>query len=184
MNLDSMVTVGRIVRPHGHRGRVVVEPATDFAAERFAPGSEMWWRRGDAHSTVRVAESREFRGRWVVAFEGVATMNDAEALRGIELRIPAENLHELEPGYYYVHDLVGCRVVDVNGTELGSVTRVDIGAGTALLAIDRDRQHGGELLIPLAADVCREIDPVARRIVVRPPGGLLDLNAGGRRHDD
>lgn len=179
-----MVTVGRIVRPHGHRGSVVVEPETDFGAERFAPGSELWWQRDGAGSLARVAESRAFRGRWIVAFEGIATMNEAETLRGIELRIPADGLHALEPGRYYVHDLVGCRVVDLVGAELGPVSRVDFGTGTPLLVIDRSHAAGGELLIPLAAEMCREIDPSARRIVVALPEGLLELNASRRRDDD
>ena len=170
-----MVTVGRIVRPHGHRGAVVVQPETDFGAERFAEGNELEWNRGGAIATVKISASREFQGRWVVRFEGVDTMNDAETLRGVELRIAPETVHALAPGAHYVHDLVGCEVGTVDGGSVGRVTRVDFGAGTPLLVVTRD--DGAEVLVPLAEEICREIDPAAKRIVVDLPEGLLDLNA-------
>src|SRR5690348_4541417 len=106
-----MVTVGRIVRPHGHKGAVVVESETDFGAERFCKGAELTWKRAESVGPVRVAESFEHQGRWVVKFEGVGSMNDAEALRGIELRVPEAALHPLEPGSHYIHDLRDCEVV-------------------------------------------------------------------------
>ena len=169
-----MATVGRIVRPHGHKGGVVVEPETDFAAERFAPGAQVHWRRDEQMTAAAVAASRQFRGRWIVMFEGVLTMNDAEALRGLELRIPAEALRPLTPGFHYVHDLAGCRVVTPAGTEVGRVARVDLAGGTPLLAVVDDA--GEEVLVPLAEAICREISPESKRIVVDLPEGLLDLN--------
>lgn len=175
-SIPTMVTVGRIVRPHGHRGSVVVEPETDFPAERFKPGSELRWQRGDeAESMVRIIESREFRGRWVVALEGVTTMDEAEALRGIELKVPADALHPLEAGAYYVHDLEGCAVVTPAGESIGRVAGVQFGSGAPLLQIVDVR--GGEVLVPMVEGICREIDPGAKRIVIDPPAGLIELNS-------
>ena len=170
-----MVTVGRIVRPHGHRGSVVVEPETDFPAERFRTGAELFWRRGDdQESPVRVAESRQFRGRWIVTLEGVTTMNEAETLRGIELKVPARALHPLEAGAHYVHDLEGCVVMTPAGESVGRVTGVQFGSGAPLLRVADE--HGGEVLVPMVEGLCREIDTAAKRIVIDPPAGLIELN--------
>ena len=177
-----MVTVGRIVRPHGLKGAVVVQSETDFGEDRFAEGAELQWNRGGRVAAAKIAASRPFQDRWLVMFEGVETVDDAETLRDVELRVPAAALHELGEGAHYVHDLEGCEVVSTEGIRIGRVTRVDFGAGTPLLVVEREQ--GGEVLVPLAAEICREIDPASKRIVVEMPEGLLDLNGqsgAGRR---
>jgi 16S rRNA processing protein RimM len=85
----------------------------------------------------------------------------------------------LSDGAYYLHDLVGCVVETTSGLRIGEVQRVDGGAGASVLSVAGAR---GEVLVPLAADICREIDIAARRIRIEPPDGLLELNtkAGGR----
>ena len=176
---DAWVTVGRIVRPHGHRGAVVVVPETDFAAERFRPGAVLHWRRDDRDQTVRVDESREFKGRWVVTLEGVTTMNEAETLRGIELRVPAGERHELNEREYYIHDLEGCAVVTPAGESVGRVSGVQFGSGAPLLQIVGE--DGGEVLVPMVEGICREIDTGGKRIVIDPPAGLIEVNRPARR---
>lgn len=171
---DSMVTVGRIARPHGHRGAVLVVPESDFADERFQPGVQLQWLRNDAVVPVRIADSREFRGRYVVTLEGVTTMNEAETLRGLEFRVPAEALHPLEAGTHYVHDLEGCAVVTAAGDDVGRVTGVQFGSGAPLLAIADS--HGGEVLVPMVDSICRLVDPASKRIVIDPPAGLIEAN--------
>ena len=173
-----MVTGGRIVRPHGHRGAVVVAPESDFAPDRFRAGSVLQWQRNGEAVPVRVAESREFRGRWVIALEGVGSMNEAETLRGLELRIPQDALRSLGPGAYYVHDLEGCEVRTTADELVGRVTGVQFGSGAPLLAIAD--ANGGEVLVPLAEHICRVVDPAAKRIVIDPPEGLIDLNRGAK----
>ena len=175
-----MVTVGRIVRPHGHKGAVVVASESDFAEERFREGSVLWWQRDGETATVTVSSGREFRGRWVVTLAGVTTMNDAETLRGLELRVPADTLHALGADTHYLHDLQGCLVVTMAGEEVGRVDRVQFGSGAPLLVAVA---HGGEVLIPLVAHICRRIDVAAKRIEIDPPDGLLEVNRAGTRSD-
>ena len=171
---DTMVTVGRITRPHGHRGAVLVVPESDFAHERFQPGVELQWRRHDAVAPVRIAASREYRGRWVVTLEGVTTMNEAETLRGLEFRVPVEGLHPLESGAHYVHDLEGCLVVTVAGEEIGRVTGVQFAPAAPLLEVADG--EGGEVLVPMVDTICRVVDPAGKRIVIDPPAGLIEVN--------
>jgi 16S rRNA processing protein RimM len=170
-----MITVGRIVRPHGHRGAVVVQPDTDFASERFREGAELVWNRGGRAGPVRISSGREHQGRWVVTFDGVDDMNDAETLRGVELRVPESALHPLARGAYYVHDLEGCEVVTTAGAAIGRVLRVEFGAAQPLLVVDGGA--GSEVLVPMTEPMCRGVDTAAKRIVVELPEGLLDLNA-------
>jgi len=168
-----MVTVGRIVRPHGNRGQVVVAPETDFGADRFGVGATVFAKRAENIEPLHVTASRAHDGRWVVGFDSVQTMNEAEALRDVELRIPADELKPLEGGQYYVHDLVGCRVETTDGRVIGDVVRVELHTGTHLLVVNGKR---GEVLVPLAEPICRRIDVAARVVVIEPPEGLIELN--------
>jgi 16S rRNA processing protein RimM len=170
---DAMVLVGRIARPHGIRGQVVVNPDTDFVDERFVDGATFWTRseRGDEQLTI--ASVRVQNGRPVVGFEGFASVEDVERLAGLELRVPESELKRLQQGTYYHHQLVGCRVETTEGWRVGDVARVDGGAGGSTLVVNGRR---GEILIPLTQAICVEVDVGARRIRIDPPEGLLELN--------
>ena len=175
----SMALVGRIARPHGLRGHVVVSPETDFVAERFAPGAVLWTRLNDDVAPLRVAGARPHAQRLVVSFEGFDRIEDAERLAGQELRIAEAALRPLEPGRYYPHQLEGCQVETTRGERVGTVRRVEGGGGNSRLVIDGER---GEVQVPLADDICRVIDVTGRRIVIDPPEGLVELNEReGRR---
>jgi 16S rRNA processing protein RimM len=173
---EDMVVVGRVARPHGLHGQVIVNPETDFVEDRFAVGATMWTRGGG--DALTIASVRIQGGRPVVAFEGLSRIEDAAPLAGLELRVPEETLQPLQAGSYYHHQLVGCFVEDVNGQAIGEVERVEGGAGSSRLAINGRR---GEILIPLAAEICVEIDVERRRIRIDPPEGLIDLNASTDR---
>jgi 16S rRNA processing protein RimM len=170
---EMLITVGRIVRPHGIRGQVVVASETDFGGERFAAGATLFVRRDDRVEPLRVLASFVHQGRWVVGFETKTSMNDAEALRGAELRVPADGVRRLDVNQYYAYDLIGCTVDTVSGITVGLVERVDFGAGVPMLVVAGAQ---GEVLVPFAEDICRQVDPGARRIVIDPPDGLIDLN--------
>jgi 16S rRNA processing protein RimM len=170
---DRMVLVGRIARPHGIRGHVVVTPETDFVAERFRVGAMLWTRSDRGHEVLTVSSTRVQNGRPVIGFQGFATIEDAERLAGLDLRVPEDALQPLPEGVYYVHDLVGCSVETTSGERIGEVSRVDGGGGGSILSIAGPQ---GEVLVPLSADICIEVDIVGRRIRISPPEGLLELN--------
>ena len=171
---DDMITVGRIIRPHGHRGEVAVVAESDFAADRFRPGAVLQWLRGGELAPVQVEASRQHQGRWLLTLGGVASMNDAETLRGLELRIPAEALQPLEAGAHYIHDLQQCEVVTMSGDRIGRVIRVQFGSGAPLLVVQKDA--GAELLVPMVEGILRSVDVAGKRVVIDPPAGLLELN--------
>ena len=180
---DDLVQVGAIERPHGLRGEVVVKPLTDFGDERFVPGATLTTalpgRTPDGSTVLRIDDVRWHKDRPLVLFEGVESVEAAEALRGQGLWIAASSRPALEPGVFYETDLVGCQVETAEGpggpgTTIGTVQRVDGVPGASVLVIQTAQ---GEVLVPLAHDICPVIDPAARRIVIDPPVGLLELNA-------
>jgi 16S rRNA processing protein RimM len=170
---DSMVLVGRIARTHGLRGHVIVNPETDFPDARFTVGSVVWTRTGATPRPLTIGAVRFQQGRPVIAFEGLATIDDVEPLAGQELRVPEGTLQSLEAGRYYEHQLVGCMVETVAGARVGAVTKVEGGAGGTRLLVDGAR---GEIQIPFAVDICVDVDVPGKRIRINPPEGLLELN--------
>ena len=165
-----MAVVGRIARAHGLKGQVIVNLETDFPEARFRPGATLFTAGG----AVKLTTVRFQNGRPVIGIEGIETVNDAEALAGLELRVPVEELAALPVGTFYHHDLVGCAVVTGGGQQVGTVEGVEGTLGGSRLVVAGAK---GEILIPLAADICRTIDVAGKRIVIEPPDGLLDLNA-------
>jgi 16S rRNA processing protein RimM len=171
---DDFVLVGFVARPHGHRGQVIVNPESDFVAERFAPGATIWIRTHGAPRPMVIRECRIHQGRPVVALDGVDSMNAASELRGAEIRVPAEAQAVLPEGQFYHHELIGCLVVTTAGAEVGPVRAVEGTPGAERLVVTGSN---GDVLIPLAWPICVAIDPAAHRITVDPPEGLLELNA-------
>lgn len=176
-----MVLVGRIARPHGIRGLVVVNPETDFIEDRFCVGATLWTRGADgASEMLTISSFRLNGGRPLIGFAGFEQIEHVERLAGRELRVPEQELKPLEPGRFYHHELVGCTVETVDGRAVGEVERVEGGPGGSRLVVNG---RGGEIQVPLATEICVGIDVGAKRIRINPPDGLLDLNEVRHRHD-
>jgi 16S rRNA processing protein RimM len=175
---DDAILVGVVARTHGNRGEVIVNSQTDFPEERFHEGASVMARRNDGSLvTLEVIKMRMHQGRPVILFSGIGSMNDAELLAGWELRVADEGDTEpLDAGEYYQRDLIGCAVVTESGESIGEVTAVD-GDRTATRLVVRSPRN--ELLIPLVDAICT-VDIAAKRITVRPPEGLLELNGEWR----
>ena len=170
---DDMVLVGIVARTQGLRGHVFVNALTDFADERFKVGATVWGRIAGVVTPLQVESLRIQGGRPVVTFAGYGDVDRAEELAGVELRIPEQDLQPLADGSWYHHQLVGCAVVTEDGAHVGTVSKVDDGASGALLIVNGER---GEILIPLAEDICTVVDVAGRQIRIAPPPGLLELN--------
>jgi 16S rRNA processing protein RimM len=178
-NWDDAVLIGVVARAHGNRGEVIVNSQTDFPEERFHEGAQLTTQRKDgSFATLEVATMRMHQGRPVILFKGIGSMNDAELLAGLELRVEEDDLDVdlLDDGEYYHRDLIGCAVVTESGESIGEVTAVE-GDRSATRLVVRSRRN--EVLIPLADEICT-VDIAAKRITVRPPEGLLELNGEWR----
>jgi 16S rRNA processing protein RimM len=148
--------IGRIDKPHGVRGEVVVSLVTN-RVERLTPGTVLSSTRGP----LTVLASRDHLGRFIVTFEGVPDRTAAEALRGTVLTAPpVDDADEL-----WVHDLVGAVVIDQDGVERGRVEAVQANPASDLLVLE------GGALVPVR--FVTEVDPGVR-IAVDVPAGLFD----------
>jgi len=173
----EFLAVARIVRPQGRRGEVVAEILTDFP-QRFAILRRVYLERPESTpEPVPVEKVWPHQGRVVLKFPGVDSIDQANRLRGVHVLIPREERMPLPAHHYYVWELKGCRVIaECQGasSEVGTVVEVEPTGGVDLLHVATPR---GEVLIPLAQDICKRIDTEAKTIVIDPPEDLLDLNA-------
>lgn len=178
------VQVARILRARGNKGEVAAELFTDFSA-RLVTLPEVYLAK-ENHEPKPIALERfwvdqNHAGQGVFHFAGSHTISDAEKFRGLDVLLPFESRVELPAGQYFVTDLIGCVVVEA-AKPIGTVRDVFFPGegqpGTPLLQLLTTE---GELLIPLAEDICTRIDVgAARRIEVVLPEGLRDQNTRGR----
>jgi 16S rRNA processing protein RimM len=198
-NKEQWVTVARILRARGNKGEVAAELFTDFAARLASLPSVFLSRDKNEPRETRLKKfwvDRNHPEVGIFHFEGCDSINDAEKFRGMDIVLPIEQRVTLPAGQYFVTDLIGCTVFELPPGEtklasaacsiedapqvLGTVRDVYFPgegiAGTPLLQVDTSR---GELLVPLAADICTRIDTAERRIEVRLPEGLRDLDVSG-----
>ena len=180
------LTLARLLRPHGIRGEIAAEILTDFP-ERLTKLREVWLWDASAETSANAIVERCWLsvargGQAVFKFAGVDRIEDVEKFRGMEVQVPLSERMELPAGSYYISELAGCEVwelltndkgaLDGGQTKLGLVRGVQEG-GTPVLEVDT---QNGEVLIPLATEICKKIDVKARRIEVVMPEGLRDLN--------
>ena len=178
---EALAVVGCIARTHGNRGQVVIDPETDLLEHRFQDGAMLYANVDGDTRPFRIVTVRFHAGRPIVRLGGVDTMNQAEALAGLELRAPAAELPALPPDSYYHHQLVGCVVRTTAGAPVGTVTAVQRAAGAHRLLVRPDGGRKGdagegEIEVPLAEPICVRVDPERGSIVIDPPDGLLELN--------
>lgn len=193
------VQVARVLRPRGNKGEVVAELLTD-SVERFSTCQQVFLRKSSEEPVPvpleRFWADRNHPGMGVFHFAGCRSIGDAEKWRGYDVLLPWAERIALPAGKYFVTDLIGCTVFEVAREEsklasapcslevaprvIGTVRDVFFPgegvAGTPLLAVETS---AGELLVPLAEDICVRVDVASRRIEVRLPEGLSDLSAGG-----
>jgi 16S rRNA processing protein RimM len=178
MSDANWAILARLVRPQGRRGEVFADLLTDFP-ERFAERKRLYLVTSETNPDVvrEVTLERHWlhKGRVVLKFAGIDSINDAELLRGLMVAIPASERAPLSDGAFYIGDLIGCEVIDVSSApvSVGKITDVDREVG--LLMVQPD--GGGEVLIPFAQAYLADIDVDGKRIEMRLPEGLLDINA-------
>jgi 16S rRNA processing protein RimM len=167
------VTVGRIGRPHGIRGDVVVGVRTDEPELRFAVGSRLDTDRADV-GPLTVAAVRWQSGELIVRFRGIRDRTAAGELRGTWLSVDSGTLAPTgDPDEFRDHELVGLCVRTADGAEVGVVEDV-LHHGQDTLAV---RAASGEILVPFVKAIVTSVDVEAGVLVIDPPPGLLDLEA-------
>ncbi len=172
------LVVGRVIKPHGITGELVVDVRTDDPENRFASGSRLLLRpsRGQGPSReVEVETSRPHGTRLLVRLAGVVDRDSADALRGNLFVVDSADLPPLDdPDEFYDHELEGLAVRTVDGTEIGSIAEVLHTAGGELLAVRTP--EGREVLVPFVSAIVISVTRDAG-VEIDPPEGLLDVES-------
>lgn len=164
--LPDHLVIGRIVRPHGIKGQVLVALETDDV-QRFFHLERVFL--GDTALPVGVQAARAHKGGVILTLLGISTRNQAEQLRGQWVKIPANEAVTLEEGEFFVFQIVGLTVVTTSGTVIGEVEDVLFTGANDVYVV---RTPQGELLLPAIADVVQHVDLAASQLVVTVPPGL------------
>jgi len=177
------IVVGRVGRPHGIRGEVVIGVRTDEPDLRFAVGATVDVRSSPdddgpqddgAGPPLRVASARWHSGQLLVAFAGITDRTAAAELTGSWLSVDSSQLPEIgDPDEFRDHQLIGLSVRTCAGDPVGVVTDV-LHYGQDLLVVRRADGPGDECLVPFVKAIVPEVDLRAGVVVIDPPPGLLD----------
>jgi 16S rRNA processing protein RimM len=167
------LVVGRILRPHGVRGELVVEITTDDPGERFVVGSVLVTEPAAA-GPLTIEGVRPHQGRLLIYFEGIEDREQADGLRGVRLCVDSADVAPPDdPEEYHDFQLVGLTVLDAAGEKLGEVLRVEHNPGHETLVVRLT--DGRSALVPFVNAIVPEVDIAGGRLVLTPPEGLLDL---------
>jgi len=179
----EFVAIARVAKTQGRHGEVAAALLTDFP-ELFATRKKLFafTGSGNAKQSVAVNSGRrelELEEHWfhkgmvVLKFAGVDSINDAETLVGSEIQIPRSERAELGKDEFYVSDLVGCTVTD-SGREIGRIKDVQFGSGEAPLLVIEGKK---EYLVPFAGAYIEKISMDQKRVEMKLPEGMLELDA-------
>jgi 16S rRNA processing protein RimM len=166
--------VARVLKTQGRRGEVAVEVHSDVP-ERFVEGLKLLVLAEDgSRRELQIEAAWPHKGHLVLKFAGVDSISEAETLSGCELQLPRNQRAQLESGWTYVSDLIGCAVFDAD-REVGVVYDVQFGAGEAPLLLVKAGTKQFE--IPYAEAFLKTVDLAQKQIRMLLPEGLLELNA-------
>lgn len=174
---SDWITLAVVIKTQGRCGEVAVELHTDVP-DRFRQDMQLWaFTKDGQRSEVRVEDLWPHKSFLVLKFQGIETINDAELLIGAELQLPRSERAELEPGWTYLSDLIGCTVFD-GARVIGEIEDVQFGAGEAPLLVVRGKEHKAKLPyeIPFAEAFLEKLDLERRQVRMKLPEGLLEVN--------
>lgn len=165
--------VGKIVNTQGLKGEVRVISKTDFAEERYKKGQVLHlFQDKKAPITLTIKSHRKHKNFDIVSFEGHPNINDIEKYRDGILKIAATELQELPENEFYYHEIIGLKVVEEDGSELGKIKEILSPGANDVWVIQR--QGAKDVLIPYIESVVKEIDLENGQVIVEIPEGLID----------
>ena len=163
------ISVAKLRRPHGLKGELLVTVLTDFP-DRLQPGFVLLL--GDEHSPVTIKTRRSHNQGLLLSFEELPTLEDIEHLRNQNLYVNVADVPELEEGEFYHHQIIGFKVIDEAGEELGHLAEIlETGANDVYIVHSK---AGKELLLPATSEVILEMDATKQLIIARLIPGLID----------
>ena len=170
---DDLITVARVVKPRGLRGEVAADLLTDFPGRFEVLESLIGIAPDKVQRSLQIEEQWLHGDRIVFKFVDCDSIDEARELVGYELAVPASERIELPPDRFYEWELMGCRVETTQGKSVGQVRELMRTGGVEILVVTGEEDR--EFLIPMAQDICLEIDVARKLIRIDPPEGLLEL---------
>ncbi len=167
----ALIEIGTITKPHGLRGELKFHPFFEESRALFAVRDVVLRAANGSSRPARVEAVRGTSKEPILQLEGVNGRDQAEALRGLIVLAPREQLPALEPGEYYLVDVVGCRV-ELGGTALGRVIEVRPDPSVDTLVIERP--DGSLVEQPLLDSWVQRVDIEARLVELSSDDGLID----------
>jgi 16S rRNA processing protein rimM len=165
--------VGKIVNTHSLKGEVKVISSTDFEEERFKKGSKLLITRGNQLIREVVVQSyRNHKNFLLVKFEGIDSVEEAEKLKNLQIKIDSDEVGELEENEFYFHQIIGCEVFDENDKNLGEIIDILTPGANDIWVIKGE--NGKEILIPYIEDVVKKIDITSKKVNIEVMEGLID----------
>ena len=165
--------VGKIVNTHSLKGEVKVISSTDFEEERFKKGSKLLITRGNQLIREVIVESyRNHKNFLLVKFEGIDSVEEAEKLKNLQIKIDSDEVEELEENEFYFHQIIGCQVFDENDRNLGEIIDILTPGANDVWVIKGE--EGKEILIPYIEDVVKQIDITNKKVNIEVMEGLID----------
>ena len=165
--------VGKIVNTHSLKGEVKVISSTDFEEERFKKGSKLLITRGNQLIREVVVQSyRNHKNFLLVKFEGIDSVEEAEKLKNLQIKIDSDEVGELEENEFYFHQMIGCEVFDENDKNLGEIIDILTPGANDVWVIKGE--NGKEILIPYIEDVVKKIDITSKKVNIEVMEGLID----------
>ena len=176
----ALTVVAFLHRERGIKGEIIGESLTSHP-ERFADLKRVFLSKAGVETKeFDVERVWDFRGSPVFKFHGVDTMTDAQKLRGYEVAVPDNERVELEPGEFFLSDLVGCKLSDREGKVIGTVTGYFENGPQAVLEVEEEGAEAGDgsvpVMIPFVKAFFPVIDLAAKTATVDLPPGLVELN--------
>ena len=169
--VEHLISVGKIVRPHGIRGEVKVSPLTDWP-ERFHAFRNLYLVSEGEHGEWVEIEKVKIQGnRIVLKFSGIDDRNRAESIRGFILKIDEKDCPPLPEGYFRIDQLIGLSVKTLGGESVGILVDVLRMPAQDVYVVDA---QGKELLIPAVKDFIKDVDLERGIVLIEPIDGLLD----------
>lgn len=166
--------VARVLTTHGLKGEVKVSLITDFPEERFKSGTELAIK-DEPEKVLTVKTGRPFKQFWLVQFNEIGDISQAEELKGKTLVISEQNQQELPAGVYYYRDILDCQVIDNQSQAvIGKITDIQSPGANDIWLVKEN--NGKEFWLPYIKKVVKKIDVDHKQIFVELMEGLRDEN--------
>lgn len=171
--MEKWFNVGKIVNTHGIKGEARIISKTDFANERYKLGNKLTLFMPDSNAPIEliVKSHRKHKSFDLLTFEGYENMNEIEKMKGGILKVPEEQLGQLEEDEFYYHEIIGCTVTTLEGEEIGKIREI-LSPGANDVWVIKGK-GGKDVLIPYIEDVVKQVDIKAKNVVIEPIEGLL-----------